>query len=528
MKKKTKQQLNLTQQIMSDLRSVWKPYTPRVLPKDHIFWQDVNPESAKWYPKNGQADIGKAILSGKYDLVVVELARQTGKSALLNAVPWYKGLMTPASATYYFAPLRKQVKDFVWNKQRAQTMNATAAVNLDGTPNTDVLKTFEQRCKKYIKGKPDNQEMMITWLNNSQFLVDGADNIDARRGVTANMVILDECRDMKPGIYDAMKPSIKVRRGCVVAISSSPYAEGEFTTLVKLAKDPNNPKSIYFKSPSWMNPYMPLEDLEHTRAEYVLRDELDIWQREYCSEMIIGGSRSIFPMVKGNEFVPHRQVMNQVRQLDNLEFYCVADPGSADNGSAFAVLFAAYHPFTRQIFLLDEIYATKEGSKSTGAIEPLIASKIQELAPYLDKDCWNFVYDEAATWFRNEMQDRQYGFNPTMKRSHGKDQGLSTIKDAWVKNHVVMSDNCQMLMWELTQYIRNDKGKIPNKDDHLIDTLRYLLAACHYHITQDDPYEARFPTKGELTKGYTVEDDLRRWGAFNILGNDPTDDWLSY
>lgn len=504
-----------TFRAIQDIQNIWKPYNHRTLPDDHIFWEDVDPESKKYYPAEGQTTIAKAILSGKYKLVVVEFGRQAGKSSLLNAIPWYMAMKKRGAIMAYYGPLRKQVERDMWKPRRAQTLNAFTSVDENGESNSfEKMKLFEQTCAKMIEGKPRNDTMTINWVTGAQLTMDGADDPDTLRGSTADLIILDECRDMKPGVYDILSPTVDIKRGTIVAISSTAFAEGEFTMLSKIAKDPKNKSAIYFKAPSWISPYHSIESLEEKRMQYISRGELDVWKREYCAEFTLGGSRSIFPMVTGKEIRPHQTVLSEAEKLTgSLDYFCVCDPGSADRGSAFAVIFAAYHAPTRQLFLLDEIYATAEGCKSVGKIEPQIAEKIQELAPHLDRNFWTFIYDEAATWFRNEMQDKGYGFAPTCKRQVGKDQGISTIKDIFLDRNVTVSAQCKNLMWELTNYIKDDNGRIPKKNDHLIDALRYLLAACHYHIDQTSYGKITRPEDQSRAKWVTVEDDLNAWGS---------------
>lgn len=510
---KTSKQVNATAQVLHDLGKVWKPYEARVLPKDHHFNKDLT--NTEFYPKEGQKTIGKAILSNQYRLVFIQLGRQCGKSELVNGIAWYKGLLQPRAGLYYFAPKQKQAKEIVWSKNRIQTMNSATALDLEK------IQDFQAYGKKYVKGKPNNQEMRLSWVNDSFIKVDGSDNYDEYRGISPHLVIFDEFREFRPGAYDAFKASTTTHKGTIVIISTPPAAEGFYTKLMKEAQDPQFEDSIFFQMPTWANPYQDLEELEKIRAQYVARGELDVWKREYCAEFVVGGSRSVFPMVKGTEFRPHHAIFNEINQsIGTLEFHCVCDPGSAGNGSAFAVLFAAYHPYTKQLWLLDEIYATKEAKKSVGAIEPEIARKIKQLTPNLSQNMWNFMYDEAATWFRNEMQDRGYSLIPTMKRTYGKDQGISLIKDLFLGVNLQVSDKCKNLMWELTNYVRDDKGNVPKKDDHLIDCFRYLLMATNYHITRQDPSVApRF--KGDGFGGWVkLEDDLNSWGS-NLLDDDP-------
>lgn len=469
---KKKAQLNATTQIMHDLGKVWSPYSGRKMDPNHPFMQDMT--STEFYPKEGQKTIGKAVLSGNYSVVFVQLGRQTGKSELVNGLAWYKGLLSPRSATYYFCPKQKQAKEVVWAKNRIQTMNAATAMDMDK------LEDFISYGKKYVKGKPNNSEMRLTWHNDSFIKIDGSDNYDEYRGITPDLLIFDEYRDFRPGAYDALKASTTTKKATIVIISTPSAGSGFYTDLADYCKNPKNTDSIYFQAPTWMSPYQDLDNLAKIREEYVQKGELDVWLREYCAEFVVGGSRSIFPMLKGDEYVSHNQATIDAGRAQ--DFYCICDPGSAAKGSAFAVIFIAYNPYTKRIVLLDELYLTDEGEKTVGTVEPLIREKVAELAPFHSKHDWIYIYDEAATWWKNEMVERGYAFNPTNKKAKSKDDGLSAIKDALIAKKITWSVRCKNLMWEMCNYIRDDKGNISKKDDHLIDAFRYFIQSSNYHL----------------------------------------------
>ena len=41
--------------------------------------------------------------------------------------------------------------------------------------------------------------------------------------------------------------------------------------------------------------------------------------------------------------------------------------------------------------------------------------------------------------------------------------------------YLIISDRCEKLAWEMRNYAKDDKNKIPKENDHLIDCLRYIL-----------------------------------------------------
>jgi hypothetical protein len=144
------------------------------------------------------------------------------------------------------------------------------------------------------------------------------------------------------------------------------------------------------------------------------------------------------------------------------------------------------NPYTKQVYIVDEIYEKDQSMTSVRMIYPRIEALMRKYAPYTDiNDDWVKVMDEAAAWFANEVM-QQYGvyFMPTDKVHNRKDQGLSLIKDQLIHNLVTISNKCVNLYMEMEQYAKDDQGRIPKRDDHLIDCFRYLNAASNYNMQE--------------------------------------------
>ena len=54
-------------------------------------------------------------------------------------------------------------------------------------------------------------------------------------------------------------------------------------------------------------------------------------------------------------------------------------------------------------------------------------------------------------------------------------------------------------------YVKTDKGEIPKKNDHLIDSWRYLNAAAHYSMIEAIEIQKEKSEK----RGYTPYQDLK-------------------
>ena len=139
---------------------------------------------------------------------------------------------------------------------------------------------------------------------------------------------------------------------------------------------------------------------------------------------------------------------------------------------------------------------------TVGKIWPKTREKRDEL---WDEE-WQQGYDEASTWFANEVLDVfNEHLEPTQKMKSDKLTGLSLIKDVMLQGKLKISDRCKKLFWELENYRKDSSGRIPKKNDHLIDCLRYIFDSNYYSIltTKEPKLDVV-----EMKRGYTPAQDF--------------------
>ena len=180
----------------------------------------------------------------------------------------------------------------------------------------------------------------------------------------------------------------------------------------------------------------------------------------------------------------------------------------------FGVLFIAFNPYTKDVYVLDEIYEKDQLNTSVNVIGPEILEKQHQ---FLIKQEWTNIYDEAATWFQTEMTDRfDVFFIPTQKSQNKKEHGLSLMKDIMLEGLLHVSDRCRYFYWECENYIKDKNGKIPKINDHLIDCFRYFLGASCYELNEKEEYimPKRVKAFDSMIKGYRgdIEDEVNDWG----------------
>lgn len=452
-----------------------------------------------WQPHAAQIPPLRAIFRDGKLFVFNECGRKYGKSEIFAYVLWRWGLTRPG-AYYYFAPFQKQAREIVWSPKRLQTLGP----------------------KKYIKRCSD-AELRLTLsgpFGESFIKVDGSDNFDAYRGVNPHGVVLDEFKDFRPEFWIAMEPNLATFEAQCLFAGTPPEVENEqFEALAKIAKDDGS----YFNFPSWSNPHINRTWLRNKKKQLYAREEGVIWEREYGARRVFGGPGAIIPMFDRRRHVrPHGELMEEIyKDRHKLTWLVVADPGTA---VTFGVLFIAVNPYSKKVYVLDEIYEEDQLKTTTSNIIPRAQKKKLNLYPeHVDHEIeWIQVYDEAATWFCTEaIASFNEPFVPTHKKQVKKDSGLSLIKDQFLKDMLVISDRCEKLAWEIENYVRDKNGKIPKERDHLIDCLRYGNAAAGLSLMEEDePVDGRRANYRAMRPEQEI-DDLREEMGFTEI--DETD-----
>jgi hypothetical protein len=447
---------------------------------------------SKFVPHKGQIPIGKAIFIDNKKRIFIECGRKFGKTEIVLYCLYRWAMLYPNSYCYYIAPYKDQIKDLVWANGR--------------------LPYFlpENLMKKYGI-TINNSDFRVMFGNGSFIRCDGADNYEKGRGYSATgLCVYDEFKDHNPKFHEGFEPNLAITDAPLIFIGTPPSSDEQgFDRWISVADEVESSDiGFYINRPSMTNPHVSKEYFVRKEKELRLIGEYWRFQKEYLAQRVRGSGRSIFPMLDSKKHTTvHQNITNMIGMTPkHFDYFAAFDPGSA---KCFAVVFGCVNRYSKQMFILDEIYATKMEDARVNAIVPLAMEKMRAIYPILDE--WHCVYDYAATWFMNEVQ-AQYSEDinvfPCQKDLKNKETKLSLIKDMLVKGFLILSDKCKKLYWEMEKYSTDENGRIPKEDDHAIDALRYLLNAANYHQV---PADAPLPEQ-EIYK------DIR---AFR-LDNDPT------
>lgn len=233
---------------------------------------------------------------------------------------------------------------------------------------------------------------------------------------------------------------------------------------------------------------------------------------------IPGGKRQIFPMFDRFTISKSEKWLleNVKKRAHEFNWYCIADPA---NDSVFAVLFAAVHPETRDVFIVDLIYE-KDRNKTSAAV---MWESVQEKIAHwnADKDAWGFFYDDHESWF--EIESNRVPGAPNWlgagKYSQSKGTGISSVKDCLLEHKFWVNVGLTDLFTEFENYCTDLAGKIPKGRDHTIDTVRYLLIVSNWDTVEQSEDQVPAYLKNDPWLAYAIRTEEQ------IQSEEMMDDW---
>lgn len=483
-----------------------------------------------WSPHEGQAPIAYALFRLFRRYVFMQCGRKLGKTDLAIYCMYMFALLFPNSQIYYIADTMKHAGELVWENGRLpRFFLSPKRLPMENDEEYQHRRQIGRELhEKYLFSKNES-EMRITFRNGSFIKVDGAENYANADGIEPDFIVYDEFKHHDPRFNEAMEPNLRVKRAPLLIVGTPPEELGSY--YEKIANSVKRATYGYFcRRPSYLNPVIyPLgeadPDFEEECKKYDDRQEDDVKRRELYAEIVLSGSKAIFPVLElptydwdKEEYIgysrhvrPRKDLISEISyKPKNWEYYVIFDPGSS---SCFAVMFLAMNKFDKRVFILDEIYERDQRETTARKIVERAIDKWRAIYP-LD-DSWTKAYDNAAKWFENEVWDiypeldlEACDKDIGTRGDDRKDVKLSMIKDMMIHDKLLISSECTWTIWEMVNYRKNDKGKIPKENDHLIDCLRYGLNSMLY-----DPSFVKL--KGVLEedgrRGYKLEEDTEKY-----------------
>lgn len=436
----------------------------------------INDLHQHWQPHAVQVNILNALFyQGKKNIFICA-GRNLGKTecSAYATARWAK--CHKGTESYIFGPLQNQIKEILWASKRIQNF-----------------------VPKHWKSAENNTEMRITLDNGSFIKLDGADNEDSRRGIKpGGLVIYDEVKDMKLSFINSMDDNRAAKDVPAIYIGTPPEFHNHYVDLMEFAK--NDPDWEFFHAPSWHNPFLSRTFLERKKRQYIAMGDEESWLREYGAVFVKGGKRHVFP-----QFLKYvRKTFSELWPKDLNHWHLIVgfDPGST---TTFAVGFFLYNPYNKRLMLMDEIYQQEMAKMTTISIRDAVRQKLEK---FRNVGTLRFIYDEAAAWFRNELAEHEpsWHLEKSEKASTSIESGIGLLRDMFNHEMIEIAQDCVHFTSEMESYIKDEKGRLPGKNDHMIDLTRYVLEALGYEFKQEPlPKELDEVT---ARRGHTIGEDF--------------------
>lgn len=458
---------------------------------------DVNLKTAL---HEGQVKVLKALFKDNMRIVLVKAARKFGKTQTAIYAAYRIAGTTNNAIIYIVGPEKDHMAKVYWDGGRLPRFLGD---------DTD----------KYVENTRYN-EKSIEFCNGSRIQLVSSDNIAAANGLTPNFIVYDEFKDHNPRFHTDMAPNLTAKGAKLLIIGTLPtYVnrnEKEYEAMVSICEQEDDCSVFTFTT--WDNPIMnqPLQKkaIASEIKKLELVGDLAAIEREYYSRRSKVSTRNIFPMFDTAVHVkPHEEIISKLKPDWNLlEKWSVLDPAAK---STFGGLYIMYHPMTKRIIVLDEIYEKNQMETVLSKLGQRIINTMRKLAPKADiSHGWHKLMDNAAARERLELADRfpELSYGVTLKTIKAKQDGVDLIKDLLLNNIIYISDKCHHLIWEIQRYHLNDSGKLVKKDDHLIDCLRYFLVGAGYSPNVIMEAKKEYPEDWENLKvGYNIDKEEYMW-----------------
>jgi len=304
---------------------------------------------------------------------------------------------------------------------------------------------------------PKSGSMYLEFPWESVVEVRSAEHPDSLLGEGLDWLVFDECAKCKATIWEQyLRPALTDRQGWALFITT-PNGYNWVYDLWKRGNDPEYPEWASFKSPSWVNPRLSLEDIEEARRTM---------------------SESAFAQEYGAEFTTsagqvYKEFDESVHVIPEKDLYI--DPSwakfrSIDFGyeNPFVCLYIAVDPEDR-VLIHDEYYKTHR--------------TMEQHAKFLRDDDTEYEYttcdpsgvSQRATLYENGIltvaprSSILYGLELVRQQLRIRDDGTPGL---------YVSSKCVETIKEFNLYSYPDStgGEEPVKlNDHCMDALRYFM-----------------------------------------------------
>jgi hypothetical protein len=229
--------------------------------------------------------------------------------------------------------------------------------------------------------------------------------------------------------------------------------------------------------------------------------EGETFEREIAATFVKGGKKSIYPM-----FITMKKKALEIawpKDANKWTIFVSCDPAAT---SIFGVLIGLHNSYTKKLIIFDELYIDDPALMTARRVMTEIQKKILSLKDKV-RDV-RYIFDEAGAFFRNEVQEDfpNLWLEPSRKKELGIEGYISLTKTILMRDLVEVTDNCVSFINEMERYEKDDRGRIPDKDDHLINAFWYMVQAAGYDLKElSEPQ--KIPLEDQR-RGFKLSEDM--------------------
>lgn len=438
--------------------------------------EDLQDLHAKWQPLEWQKPFGRALFYENKKELGAQCGRSAGKTELISYCHWRWAKENPGSESYIIEPLFNQAREILWASNRIQSFGPENWID-----------------------SVNNTECRITFTNGSFIKLEGSDRPDKLRGIKPQGPITwDEVKDCRYESIQAMDPNRARYNVPVLYVGTPPSVHNHYVDIMeRLKKDQD---SFWCQASSYSNTYNSKEWLDKKKKQLIDSLDEETWLREYEAVFIKGGKNSIF----ANFSNKHKPNFSEIKpkDLNKWQIMVSFDPAST---SVFGAVFILFNEWSKLSIVFDELYVTDQSLMTAKQVYLQVEEKLK---PFKGKvrDI-RFGYDEAAAWFRNEINEfSNWWLEPSSKSEFGVDGYINLVRQRLSNDLLIVCADCPKLVWEMENYQKDENGKIPKENDHNINALQYGLSCLGLRLDEDKPETI---IDSDLQKrAYTPEDDM--------------------
>ncbi len=413
-------------------------------------------ESLKFKPDPWQ----KRLLRSKSRKIIVNVARQQGKSTTAAAKAVHKAVFSPKSLILIVAPavpqageLRRKIDEHLRN------------------------------CRLEVKAIADNKRE-LEFANGSRIIIVAADE-DTVRSYTAHMIIEDESAMVPDAVYEAMEPMILVTGGQHILLGTPKgMRKHHFSDIWHDAGESTWDR---YEVNAWQNPRVPREVLQALKDEKERLGRLWWFQQEYECSFVAAAQGLVYPFDRKKNTSPALP-----RDARYWQYVLGIDYGYVDS-TAFVVL--GWQQDDPNVYVIETI-------EKTG----LLAPEAAEIALALTKKYpFARMVGDMGGFGKGYIEEARRRFKlPIVAAEKNNKRGYIELMSSDLKAGMLkvfpgndgLIDEWQKLPWDEEREMPADGHK-----DHLADAALYAWrATCHYL----EEVRKKAPTKGS-DEAYQLE-----------------------